>query len=341
MPAANRYSAWFDGRLADWQIDADAPAPYIDLNYFAAVFREFEQLMPDSGLHVVATTALGDGLPATGPNVVVLCMGDEFVVPPAYSHEVRLVVKTLGGARRRPYVAVTHPRRWPALPMAVAQETVVQARRLPWLARSAQRSITAHRRPAILDVPIGIRAFEQSPAVPFAERQYDVAFAGSLVNEATEHKRRWQSQKLRARQAFLDETERLQANRPDLSVWLRVVPTHWDGASATRSYAAALADSRIVLCPRGSSLDTYRYFEALRAGCVPVYEMLPSRDYYNGAPGVRVGHWSQLPTVIDRMVSNPAGLLAQHHAALDWYIRWAAPAAVAQRIADRLTRQPA
>lgn len=336
MPGANRFSDWFDGRLQPWDLSPGARVRYPDLRYFGAVMRELDARLPDAGLHVVATTDLIGPLPVSGPDVVVVCLGDEFAVPPRYSHDVGLVVKTTGGRRRRPYVAVWPPIRWRAAPMAAVQEAIVQGRRAPWLLRDFAATARRAKPARVLDVPIGVRAYEDVPVVPFDERRYDVAFAGSLVNEAHENERRWASQKLRSRRAFLGEVERLQHERPDLSMWLRVVPTHWDGAKSTESYAQALAQSRIALCPRGSSVDTYRYFEALRSGCVPLYEVLPRRDYYDGAPGIRIRDWSRLREAVDSLVADPGRLREQHEAALQWYDRWASPPAVAARIAARL-----
>lgn len=336
MPGPNRFSSWFGGQFCSWELTRGVPVAYPDLHYWADVMSALDQAMPDAGLHVIVTDELVAPPPSVGLDVVVLCLGDELAVPPRYAHQVRLVAKTMGGRRRRPFVALWPARRWPALPMAIAQEALVQTRRAPWLARDLAATARSARRADVLDVPIGIRAYADVRERPFDQRRYDVAFAGSMVNEAREHERRWASQKLRARRAFLAEIERLRQDRPALSVWLRVVPTHWDGATATGSYAEALADSRIVLCPRGSSVDTHRYFEALRAGCVPVYEMLPRRDYYDGAPGVRIRDWSRLGPVVDELLADPVALREQHEAALRWYDRWVSPPAVAGRIASHL-----
>lgn len=336
MPAANRYSTWFDGVLDDWKIGTDGPFPYPDLKYFAHVFREVDTLCPDAGLHVVATTEITGPVPVAGRHVVALCLGDELGRVPDYAADVRLVAKTMGGGRRRPYVALGSPARWPAAPIAVALETRVQLRRLPWQLRAARRRLSQHQSLNVLDLPMGIRAFEDLPVIPFAARQYDVGFAGSLVNDAAEQRRRWPSQKVRARRAFVRVLEALKTDRPDLAVWLRVLATHWEGTAATVSYSHALADTRIIPCPRGSSVHTYRYFEALRAGCIPVYETLPHSDYYQGAPGVRVRSWSELPRVVDRLLADPDALLERHRASLAWYDRWVSPRAVAGRIAAAL-----
>jgi hypothetical protein len=336
VPGANRFSTWFAGRLLPWDLTPGAPVVFPDLRYFGEVMTVLDVLMPDAGLHVVITTDLVGPLPVTGCDVVVVCLEDEFGVPPRYAHDVRLVAKTMGGRRRRPFIALWPPRRWLSLPIVVGQEVVVQARRSPWVARDVVLTASRTARADVLDVPLGVRAYEEAAAVPFGERRYDIAFAGSLVNEAHERGRRWASQKLRARRAFLAEVERLQREEPELSVWLRLLPTYWDGAAAMSSYTEALADTRIVLCPRGSWLETYRYFEALRLGCIPVHEALPRRDYYDGAPGIRIRDWSRLRGVVNALLADPDRMREQHEAALQWYETWVSPPAVAARIARHL-----
>lgn len=335
MQRRNRYSTWFAGRFADWDLE-DPDPPYVDLHYFADVMRAFDDIAPRGGWHVVMTDELVGPAPVTGDDVVVVCLGDELAVTPRYAHDVRLVAKTMGANRRMPYVGRRPSTSSATVPLVAAQEVIVQGRRARWAAHAAMRSLRAGRRAELLDIPLGIRAYVSVPFVPIDERRYDTAFAGSLVNEEREQQRPWLSQKLRARQALLAELEALRDRRPDLSIWLRMLPSYWVGATATGSYAHAMAEARTVLCPRGSALETYRYFEALRAGAIPIYEMLPRRDYYAGAPGIRIRDWSEAERVLDALLSNSDDLHRRHRASLEWYERWVAPDAVARRIAGRL-----
>src|SRR4051794_22611778 len=155
--AGNRFSTWFDGMFEDWAVTSDGPFPHPDLRFFAAVCRELDRSLPEAGLHVVATNDLRGPLPVTGDHVVVLCVGDELGRAPVYAGDVRLVAKTMGGAHRPPYVALWPPRRWPQAPAAAALEARVQLRRLPWVLRDGRRRLGSGDRPAVLDVPMGIR----------------------------------------------------------------------------------------------------------------------------------------------------------------------------------------
>ena len=102
------------------------------------------------------------------------------------------------------------------------------------------------------------------------------------------------------------------------------------------NYSQTMMQSRIALYPRGSSLETYRFFEALKFGCVPLTEPLPSAPYYDGSPAVQLRHWSTLPKTLDRMLSVPADLERRHRAALEWWATRCSPSAVAREIVDAL-----
>jgi hypothetical protein len=36
-------------------------------------------------------------------------------------------------------------------------------------------------------------------------------------------------------------------------------------------YMALLGDTKFVPCPRGNNVETYRFYEALESGCIPVF----------------------------------------------------------------------
>jgi hypothetical protein len=230
-------------------------------------------------------------------------------------------------------------RRWPGAVLVAMQEAVVQARRLPYLGRAGLGTLRHLRRPPVVDVPLGIRAYYHRDLVPFEKRQYDVMFAGSLVNQPGEDERRLPTQKVRFRRDFLTALAQAQRTRPDVRFSVRTVPSHWTAMRAVAAYLDELSQSRIVLCPRGSSLDTHRFFEALRFGCVPVYEVLPRRPYYRGSPAVRCADWSRLPDVIDRLLADPTALRERHEAALQWYEKHVAPPAVAASLATAISQR--
>lgn len=64
---------------------------------------------------------------------------------------------------------------------------------------------------------------------------------------------------------------------------------------STEAYRALLDDTVIVPCPGGwSNLETFRVYEALEAGCIPIVERRPAFDYFTDLLGAH-----PLPTVSD------------------------------------------
>lgn len=102
-------------------------------------------------------------------------------------------------------------------------------------------------------------------------------------------------------------------------------------------YAAMLADSRIVLAPRGFvSSETFRHLEALRAGAVVISERLPDTFLYRGGPFVCVDNWNEGLRVADELLRDPERLQALQDAGLRWYEDVLSPAATARRIVDQV-----
>lgn len=79
-------------------------------------------------------------------------------------------------------------------------------------------------------------------------------------------------------------------------------------------YAAGLAGARAVPCPAGpETVDTFRVWEALEAGCVPVVDQFAGRTgdqwwYWPlvapGAPFPQIADWAQFPSVLAEIESD-------------------------------------
>ena len=106
------------------------------------------------------------------------------------------------------------------------------------------------------------------------------------------------------------------------------------GGLAPEEYARHLADSTLVLCPAGfQQPETFRHYEALRAGAVIVSEPLPDTILYRDAPFLAVTDWAQgllearrLADDLDR-VSDMQGASRRH------FERVLSPQATAERMA--------
>lgn len=99
-------------------------------------------------------------------------------------------------------------------------------------------------------------------------------------------------------------------------------------------------DAKVCLAPRGGSVETYRYFEALRYGCVVITEPLPPTWFYRGSPAVVVKRWRQLPAVLASLLDDPAGLAQRHRASLAWWRDRCSEDALAAYLTDELRQGP-
>ncbi len=325
--------------LEPWVLGSPPPVDWPDCRYFGDMLQAVNAKLPNRGLSFILTKRVTESLPLHGDNVVVVCLGDELCRTPSYAHDVRLVAKTYG-VQRTPNVLKGTWRSPSALGATVTQELIVQARRAPSHVRSFLRSVRRQRRPLVIDIPLGTYLLADVPFVPFRQRPFDVSYAGSRFNRGKEAGRRVPTQKARSRLELETVLQQLSTLRPDLEVATHVIQEFSEAAAHSEVYSRMLMDSRVTLCPRGGSLETYRFFEALQCGCVPISERLPHREYYTGAPGLRVERWTELPVVLDHLLGNERALLRMHEGALTWWAERCSPEAVARRLVAHLSRFP-
>jgi hypothetical protein len=104
-------------------------------------------------------------------------------------------------------------------------------------------------------------------------------------------------------------------------------------------YAAILRDSKIALCPRGAkSPETFRHFEAMRAGAVVVSHPQPALEFYVGSPMVILDDWSKLLETLVGLLGDPEGLAERQRQTLEWWDRHCSERAVATKIASEIRR---
>jgi hypothetical protein len=143
--------------------------------------------------------------------------------------------------------------------------------------------------------PLGYKAgFVEAggPQLPAAERAYLWSFAGD-ANKST---------------------------RAEMLEHMRGVPkgyehliSGWDSADSlpTEHYRRLLDQSVFAPCPAGnSSLDSFRVYEALEAGCIPIVERRPGYPYFDrllpGHPMPTISHWSEGRSLVEDLVSRDA-----------------------------------
>ncbi len=340
MAEPNRY--WVHYSYAEapepWALDGPGDA------YLRGVLGEMDRRLGPRGLRVVITWRL-DVLPDVGGPVVAVVMGDEWARVPAYAGRVLATFKAYG---RRPHLGRL-PRDPHLAALLVAQHVRVKAH--GWAGRRAYARAAARPggAPPVVPIPLGYGNQLALPVRPMAERATDLVFAGSVAHGryGWRSPQRWVAgPKTVARRRMLESLGRIARRRP----WrVRVATTsafalnalHYgtpDAASVldAETYSEALMDARLCLAPRGTSAETFRWFEGLRAGCVVIADPLPPHPFYAGAPTVEVSDWRTLDRVASRLLGDPGRLESMQARGLAWWRDRCSEAAVGARMAETI-----
>lgn len=320
-----------------WDPRDHTDVPRFDCVFFGRALLALERRLPPDGRTFVLTWDV-ERLPLAGPNIVAVVLGDEGARRPSYAGDVEAVFKCYGA---RPWISATGLYPPSALGTLILLEDLRRrARALPDDMRRLRSARTASGSGRVHPLPLGYYNQLDLALVPFAERPTAVFFAGSV--DVPDEPRRALRKGLRpprvvARRQMLTALDRFGREHPAERIDVRVTPGFGtvtrDGA---QEYSQRLMDARVCLAPRGGSVETFRFFEALRYGCVVVSERLPPTWFYAGAPVVTLEDWRCLPDLLGELCADLAGLERRHVAALAWWRDRCSEEAVAAYMAERL-----
>ncbi|MBT3552629.1 MAG: hypothetical protein HOO19_16775 [Rhodospirillaceae bacterium] len=147
------------------------------------------------------------------------------------------------------------------------------------------------------------------PALGMAERPIDVFFIG----------------RKEFRDEFFAATDHAFG---DLRTDISKAPEFRKGLSP-EDYADKLAQSKIALAPRGVSHETFRTYEALRAGCVVIAQRQIPCWWTNGWPVIEVDDWLGIDDVVRAQLDDGAAMQERAAAGRQWWLDKCSPAAVA------------
>lgn len=324
--------------------------------YVHRVFRHMERHLARRGWTVYLIWRL-DELPSVGPDVIAVVMGDEWSRVPAYAHQIAATFKCYGTSlplgSRMPW----RPSYFNMLLWTKYLRT--QWHRLPHLASQAVRTVSSWRSPnqttaPIYDFPLGYGNQIELPVRPLNDRPYDLFFAGSVkhARHSVWSPKYWiQNPKAVSRHRMIEEMGTLAQRNPSVTIKLSTTSEFaWnavfygkpntEGLLDAETYSHHMMNSKMCLVPRGTSPETFRFFEALRYGCILLTEPLPSRWFYDGAPVIEIDDWSRLGDVVQALLAAPERLQKLHEASLDWWTRVCSEEAVGRFMAERLNTLP-
>jgi hypothetical protein len=298
---------FFQARDADVAIPVDPHAmragPDVHRRYLFGVLAELDRLLPDGGLRFWVTWELNT-LDERFRGAIAVVYDDDQLQRPLWAPAVPVIFKTVG-LGREPF------RHTAGLPPEIAWRMALRDARnfALHVQRLARGPRIPGRRPPTYQIPLGASSLVDVPDLPFTERPVDVFFAGSVGNSGR-FTVRPRVVVRRQMEAAISAAERaLPGLQVDYLVFAPFGVLHGEDARIlqTEDYARRLAVSRYALCPRGNVEETYRFFEAVRAGCVAIGEPLPARWYFADAPYVAIKRWSQLPEVLRSLRADPGG----------------------------------
>jgi len=300
-------------------------------SYIEGVLRNFEKNNPNAGLIFYVTAWTVHYLPSYGANVIAIIMQDEWSREAKYRDKVGAVFRTCGLA----------PSLVPTLKHGSILELSTNV--LSFLRTVSKDGISGRIRSCLLktqgkklaplyDIPLGFYANEPVEYTPFDERPNILSFAGSIQHRVA--KTRVPSPKTLARQRMVQALQSCIANNPKLPIVYRETSCYKASVQNTASYCNEMMNSKFCLVPRGANLETFRFYEAIRFGCIPIIEHCPDLPYYKNAPLVKLNDWSQLETTLLSLLDKPDVLRQMHQDALAWWHNVCAETTIAEQLSS-------
>ena len=170
----------------------------------------------------------------------------------------------------------------------------------------------------IYSIPIGFANAMSILVKPIQERRWDVSFAGSVSHRAG-FVRNILDAKKRSRTWMLRELKSLKSNNKSLAICDKQTPCFGAVESGqVAEYKELLAETKIALVPRGTSLETFRHFEAAQAGCIVLTDGIPNTWYFDKHPFL-VTSWARMPGLICNLLRNESRLNEISDATRKWW----------------------
>lgn len=302
-----------DGTSTDVRLDRSGQFDFDDA-YFLKALAAMERLGV-AGFTFLFVYDARVPLPCTGPDVVVIIYGDERRLVPAYLGEVGAVFTCFG---MTPSLGSA-----PLLTRQGLLETADLARRvaqwLPGGLRRLAQSLEGRRAAPVIRIPMGYQKLAPTPFRPLAAREHLLSFLGSIQGTGERSlKTVLGTPKTASRRALVDVLEAMKADGAPIEIGL--TGGYRDSlARGPEAYSRVLMNTRICPVPRGTVLETARYFAAAKFGCVIVAERQPPSRVFENAPALTVRRWGELPGLVAELLADPARMEGLHRASLAWW----------------------
>lgn len=292
-------------------IDVFAPKVYrLGKDFYISVFRHIEEATSLSGFTFYLSYHVPESLPEYGEKIVLVLLADEEFIYRAYFTNIHCIIRCLG---TRPLYLDGFPANKLHL-TALLHFLYKQSQYVKLLLREFRKShrlkwLEARRK--TLHIPLAFFSYFDPDPRPMSEREIDYAFLGSVSYDDRFAKwvhRLMTPPKILARRLMLDAFQRVPKR---FKGKIYTTGDFWESIKNHRDYETTLSNSKISICPRGTTYETYRFFESCKAGCVIICEPLPNVWFYQEHPGIVIKDWSRLPAMIEELLADEAILAAK------------------------------
>ena len=341
MQSRNTYYVCLGKKSILWDIHDSSQKINVHSDYFRKSFLAMEQLL-ESGGWTFYLTWNTEWLPAYGAKVIVVLLGDELAQMPLYRHKVAMIFKCYGVGPPLGFNPIKHPSYQNVL--TLLQHGYAKSRYVRSIVAEKKQSRQQRKaeKVPIYPIPLGYANQVEVPFVPFHKRTVDVSFAGSVVHR----KYKWYSiqkwfktPKSYSRSKMISALQAYAQKYSTLNVDLKITPSFKAIRSEDPvSYSDRVMNTRISLVPRGASYETYRFFEAMRFGCVVIAEYLPDFWFYKGAPVIKISNWNNLEDELNALVENPSKAELLHQQVINWWETMCSENALGKYMAAKLNK---
>jgi GR25 family glycosyltransferase involved in LPS biosynthesis len=154
----------------------------------------------------------------------------------------------------------------------------------------------------VLTIPLGYHWKVKGSIKPINERKYSWSFCGT----------NW-----KGRSEQLSALEKIE---PKLLTYY----PDWNDSSQLKEseYISLLQNTIFVPCPRGNNIETYRFYEAIESGCIPVFTELPEILLESGIPFLRTSTWEEVAELIKHFLKNRIQLDSYHKSIYNGWLRY-------------------
>lgn len=182
----------------------------------------------------------------------------------------------------------------------------------------------------IYPIPLGVNGSVPTfPIKNYDKREIDVFFSGNL------HRRRIMFFMFSSWVKFSNRL-RLALGMKGLNLMIQFTKRFSAGLDPY-SYGKVLSNSKVALTPEGYvSNNSFRFFEACRAGCIVISCKQSNDWYYEKFPGFFVDEWWELSKLLKKIKENPEFAKNIQQEMLEYYNNFCSEEAVANFIKSRI-----